>query len=129
MTRDDFTTWLERYISAWRGGDPAEIGDLFTDDAVYSYHGGADRIDGRAAIVASWLEEPDPPGSWEAHYEPLAIEGETFVARGETRYWDADGSVRDEYRNIFVCEFDAHGRCSSFAEWFVRTGPPTPPTA
>jgi hypothetical protein len=129
MTRDDFARWLERYISAWRSGDPVAIGDLFTDDAVYSYRGGSDRTEGRDAIVASWLEEPDAPGSWEARYEPLAIEGAVHVASGETRYRDPDGSVRDDYSNIFVCEFDAEGRCRSFSEWFVRTGPHKPATA
>jgi hypothetical protein len=123
MTRDEFASWLGRYIEAWRSNDPVAIGDLFSEDAVYSYHGGSDRTEGRDAIVAGWLEEPDPPGSWEAHYEPLAIEGGTFVAKGESRYFDPDGSVRDDYSNVFVCTFDADGRCRSFAEWFVRTGP------
>ena len=29
LTRDDFATWLDRYIAAWRSGEPDEIGDLF----------------------------------------------------------------------------------------------------
>jgi hypothetical protein len=123
MTRDAFAAWLDRYVDAWRSYDPVAIGDLFSDDAGYSYHGGSDRTEGRAAIVASWLESPDAPGSWEATYAPLAIDGETHVARGETRYVDADGSLRDAYSNIFVCAFDADGRCRSFEEWFVKTTP------
>ena len=75
MTRDEFAGWLDRYIEAWRSGDRAAIGDLFSADANYSYQGGADRIAGREAIVASWLKEPDPPGTFEARYEPLAIDG------------------------------------------------------
>ena len=40
-------------------------------------------VEGREAIVASWLEDPDPPGSFEASYEPLAIDGEIHVARAD----------------------------------------------
>jgi hypothetical protein len=123
MTRDEFASWLGRYIEAWRSGDPAAIGDLFSEDAAYSFHGGSDSTKGRAAIVEAWLRDPDAPGSWEARYAPLAIDGEIHVARGESRYFHPDGSVRDAYSNIFVCTFDADGRCRSFAEWFVRTGP------
>jgi hypothetical protein len=124
MTRDEFAAWLDRYIEAWRSSDSVAIGDLFSEDAVYSYQGGSDRIDGREAIVASWLQDPDPPGSFEARYEPLAIDGDIHVARGTSRYFDPDGSLRDEYTNLFVCEFDADSRCRSFTEWYIRTGPP-----
>ena len=75
-------------------------------------------VDGREAIVAVWLEDPDdPPGTFEARYEPLAIDGDVHVARGTSRYFNPDGSLRDEYSNIFVCGFDADGRCRSFTEW------------
>jgi len=34
--------WLDRHVSAWASYDPAEIGDLFSDDAAYRYHTGDD---------------------------------------------------------------------------------------
>ena len=61
--------WLECYITAWRSNRPEEIASLFAADAVYRYHPwdeGADALHGRDAIVASWLEDPDDPGSWVA---------------------------------------------------------------
>ncbi len=70
--------WLERYEHAWRSNDPAEIGDLFTTDAVYRWHpwdtpadGGA----GRTEIVEAWLTDPDEPGTWTLECEPLAVSG------------------------------------------------------
>ena len=119
LTRNDFAAWLGRYIAAWRSRDPAAIGELFGADASYSYRGGRAVVSGREAIVQSWLEDEDS-GSWEAHYEPLAVEEEVHVAIGWTRYLDDAGSVRDEYSNIFVCRFDDAGRCSEFSEWFMR---------
>jgi hypothetical protein len=121
LTRDAFAAWLGRYVAAWRSYAPADIGDLFSEHAVYSYRAGTRVVEGRAAIVASWLADPDEPGSWDAHYEPLAIDREVHVAIGTSRYLDVEGAVRDEYSNIFVCRFDAEGRCSSFTEWWMRT--------
>jgi hypothetical protein len=121
LTRDDFAAWLGRYIAAWRSNERAAIGNLFSADASYSYRAGTTVVAGREAIVDSWLESPDAPESWEAHYEPLAIEGEVHVAIGWSRYLVPDGGVRDEYSNIFVCRFDDEGRCSEFGEWWMRT--------
>ena len=123
LTRDDFASWLDRYIAAWRSRDAELIGDLFSADCSYSYRGGHDRVEGREAIVTDWLKEEEA-GSWEAAYEPLAIDAEVHVAIGTTRYFDDGGLVRDEYSNIFVCRFDHEGRCSDFAEWFMRAPGP-----
>ena len=119
LTRDHFGEWLGRYVTAWRSGDRAEIGDLFSADAAYSFRGGAEVVSGREAIVEAWLAE-DGSSTWEAHYEPLAIEKEVHVAIGWSRYLHGDGSIRDEYSNIFVCRFDDEGRCSEFSEWWMR---------
>ena len=71
----------------------------------------------------AWLDE-DERGSWEASYEPLAIEDEVHVAIGSTHYFDADGMPLDEYSNIFVCRFDDDGQCTEFHEWWMRAPGP-----
>ncbi|MEA2498192.1 MAG: hypothetical protein QOH26_597, partial [Actinomycetota bacterium] len=30
-----YSDWVDRYVAAWNSNDPAEIADLFTDDARY----------------------------------------------------------------------------------------------
>jgi len=112
--------WLDRYIRAWESNDPEEIAALFTEDATYSYGPFRDDVRGRDAIVASWLEEPDAPGSWSAEYRPLAVEGDTAVANGRSRYVQPDGSPRTEYDNVFLIRFAEDGRCREFREWFVE---------
>ncbi len=95
MTHDDVQGWLDRYVEAWHSYDPAAIGDLFAEDATYRYHAyDPEPVAGRDAIVADWLDGQDAPGSWEAHYEPFAVEGERAVAVGESRYLKPDGSQR-----------------------------------
>ena len=128
MDRAGFEGWLERYIDAWRLNDPAAIGDLFSADARYAYDPFEEAVIGRAAIVASWLAEPDDPDSWVAEYGPLAIDGDVFVAHGRTRYLTDDRQDIDrEFANVFVCRFDTDGRCSDFTEWYMRRRPEAPP--
>ena len=128
MDRDGFQRWLERYIDAWRLNDPAAIGDLFSADARYAYDPFDEALAGRAAIVSSWLENPDVPGSWEADYEVLAVDGDTFVAHGRSRYLIDDRTAVDrEFANVFVCRFDGDGRCRDFTEWYMRRRPEAVP--
>jgi hypothetical protein len=117
MTHDDVQAWLDAYVDAWRNYDPAAIAALFTEDATYAYHPwdeGEEVVRGRDAIVADWLEEQDPPGSWEAQYRPLLVEGERAVTVGTTRY--ADGK---HYWNLWVLRFDEDNRCAEYVEWFM----------
>ncbi len=120
MTHDDVQRWLDRYVEAWRTYDPALIGDLFSDEATYAYHPYDPPLVGRAAIVADWLKSPDAPRSWDAHYEPYAVDGDRAVAVGESTYFQADGSRRTVYFNLWTLRFDAEGRCRDFVEYFME---------
>ena len=118
--RDDVQVWLDRYVEAWQSYDADAIGQLFADDATYRYHPyDEDAVVGRAAIVADWRENQDAPGSWTAHYEPYAVEGDRAVAIGESRYTNPDGSLRDLYFNLWTLRFDDAGRCTEFVEYFM----------
>jgi ketosteroid isomerase-like protein len=110
-----FQAWLDRYVGAWRSGDPDAIGALFSPDAAYFYGPYREPVSGRDAIVKDWTTDPDEPGSWEAEYRPLAVDGSVGVATGESRY--TNGRT---YSNIFVCRFDGEGRCTEFREWFMQ---------
>ncbi len=122
MTHDSLQAWLDRYVAAWRTYDPAQIGDLFSEDARYVFNpfDEHDPVRGRAAIVANWLEAPDAAGSWEAHYAPVAVEGDVGVAQGRTRYFRPDGTLDREFANLFVVHVDAAGQCTQFTEWYMQ---------
>ena len=122
LTRETAATWLRAYVRAWETYDPDAVADLFSDDATYSYFPFDEPIRGRLAIVASWLEEKDPAGTYEARYEPVAIDGNLAVAQGRSRYFK-DASKTElvrEYDNVFLIEFDDEDRCRSFREWYMR---------
>lgn len=125
MNRSDVQTWLDRYVEAWRANEAAPIETLFTDEAVYSYRpwdSDEHTFRGRAAIVDSWLDDTDAPGSWDAHYEPYAVEGDRAVAVGWSKY-AADGDEPERtYHNAYLIRFAPDGRCAEFHEFYMQEG-------
>jgi SnoaL-like domain len=113
--------WLRAYMHAWETYSPEAIGALFSEDAIYSYHPYDEPVVGKQAIVESWLKDPDPPGTYEADYAPIAVDGNTAVVNGRSRYFSDSSRSRQtkEWDNLFVIEFDKEGRCRSFREWYV----------
>jgi ketosteroid isomerase-like protein len=118
MTRERVQAWLDAYVEAWHSYDLDAIGALFSESAEYRYHPYDEPLRGRQAIVDDWLSDRDEPGSWEAAYAPLLVEGDTAVATGETRY--AEGR---RFSNLFVLAFDGDGRCREFTEWYMEHPP------
>jgi hypothetical protein len=122
---DRVSEWLIGYQEAWRTYDPAAIGSLFSEDALYRYHPYDEPLRGREAIVASWFEEPDSKGAYEGDYRPLVVTGDVAIATGTSTYRSADGSLEAIYDNCFILRFDGEGRCTEFTEWYMRR--PEPP--
>ncbi len=120
--------WLDRYVAAWKSYDRAAIADLFSEDVVYRYHPYDEPIVGRDAVVASWLGESgsddastrDDPGTYDATYSPVAVDGDVVVATGTSSYRDSpDGPVVRVYQNCFVMRFGDAGRCREFTEYYM----------
>lgn len=129
MDRAAIDRWLGAYVSAWKSYDPGQIEDLFAADVRYQYHPYDDPIEGREAVVASWLGEGgspgtstrDQPGTYDASYHTVAVDGSVAVATGSTRYRDKPGGpIRRTFDNCFVIRFDQGGRCAEFTEWFIE---------
>ena len=131
MDRSTVRAWLDRYVEAWKTYDRATITDLFSADATYRYHpydAGDDVVRGRDAIVRDWIEPEgdsssrDEPGSYDAHYEPYAVDGDRAVAVGWSNYWSDETRATLEriYDNVFLLRFDADGRCADFTELFMK---------
>jgi ketosteroid isomerase-like protein len=119
--------WLDRYVAAWLSYDPEEIGSLFSDDIAYRFHPDGDPVVGRDAVVAAWLGESgsqdastrDEPGTYQATYAPVAVEGDVVVATGTSTYFPSPhGPVDRVYDNCFVMRFDDRARCREFTEYY-----------
>ena len=115
MTPDEVQGWLDRYIEAWRGNDRDQIKALFADNATYKYHPWDEPVQGAEAIADDWLAKPDEPGTWEASYRPLLVNGTKAITTGNSSY--TNGRT---YWNLWEVDFDESGRCTRFVEWFMR---------
>ena len=121
MDRAQAAEWLDRYIDAWKTYDRAAIAALFNEDAEYRYHPYDEPpVRGRDAIAADWLDDPDEPGTFEASYAPVAVDGDVVVATGTSTYRSSNGKPGRIFDNCFVMRFDGSGRCSSFTEWYME---------
>jgi hypothetical protein len=121
INNESVSLWLSNYVEAWKTYDPETIRNLFSEDAHYYYSPYSEPVEGREAIVASWLENRDKTGTYTGDYRMIASNGNLAVANGHSVYFGEDGKtpVR-EYDNIFVMEFDDTGRCSLFKEWYMK---------
>lgn len=133
MTRDEVNRWLGDYVQAWMSYDPGQVAALFAEDISYRYHPYDDPIEGRDAMVESWLaagedsdaSTRDEPGTYEAFYRCVAADGDMAVAVGLSSYKESpEGPVVRVYDNCFVMRFDDDGRCREFTEWFMKRPSP-----
>jgi ketosteroid isomerase-like protein len=129
VNRTDAQGWLDSYVAAWLSYDGDAIRALFTEDIAYRYHPYDDPIVGEEAVVASWLGESesdeastrDAPGTYSAHYAPVAVDDDVVVATGTSSYREQPGGpIVRTYHNCFVMRFDDEGRCREFTEYYIR---------
>jgi ketosteroid isomerase-like protein len=121
--------WLGAYIEAWKSYDSDQIGELFAEDVTYRYRPYDDPVQGRDAVVRSWLGDEahagasarDEPGTYDAAYRAVAVDGDVAVATGTSTYLARPGGpVEKVYDNCFVMRFDTAGRCREFTEWYMK---------
>jgi ketosteroid isomerase-like protein len=129
MQKDDIDRWLREYVDAWKTYDPERIAALFSEDVCYRYHPYDEPVRGRASLVASWLGEGeaagastrDAPGTFDATYRTIAIDGDLAVATGATTYRPTpEADPNRVFDNCFVMRFDASGHCCEFTEWYME---------
>ena len=121
MDRASVQAWLDRYVDAWQRNEPEPIEALFTEDAVYRFapFGDENVAHGHAEIVKGWLDNADPAGSWEARYEPFAVDGDRAVAIGTSHYLPGHPVGERTYHNVYLLDFAPDGRCSRFTELYM----------
>lgn len=124
MEKTDVQRWLDKYVAAWKSYDRDAIAALFAADVEYRYHPYDEPARGRDAVVASWLGEDaaegastrDEEGTYDASYTVIAVDGDTAVATGTSRYTKPPAV----YHNCFVMSFDQDDRCTRFTEWYMK---------
>lgn len=113
MERVDVERWVGAYVEAWRTPGSDALGGIFTDDATYSPSPWASPLVGLASIGEFWEAERDGPDEqFEITREVVAVEGMAAVVRVSVDY-----GTGNRWRDLWVLQFDQHGRCCVFEEW------------
>ena len=114
MDRRRVERWIEGYEKAWRTAGTAMLAELFTPDVVYSPSPWAEPVVGLEALEGFWQSErhgPDEDFSMKA--EVVAVEMETAVVRVDVAY----RSPPHQWRDLWIVQYSASGRCARFEEW------------
>jgi SnoaL-like domain len=116
--------WLGGYEHAWASNAPADIEALFTPDARYLPGPWEEPWEGRAAIVASWLQHRDAPGTYRFSGRLLALDGDLATFIGTTTYLPPHGDpMGGVYANVWLVRLTDSGTARRFEEWWImRSG-------
>jgi uncharacterized protein (TIGR02246 family) len=113
MQRADVERWVAAYVEAWRTAGTEGLAGIFTEDATYSPSPWSTPLVGLVAIAEFWeAERNGPDEGFELTREVVAIEALTAVVRVSVDY-----ATANRWRDLWVLQFDQHGRCCVFEEW------------
>lgn len=111
---DAVTAWVDNYRKAWESNDPADIGDLFAEDAAYFTEPFAKPWLGRDKIVAKWLKHKDDPGTTTFEWHPLLVTEDLAIIEATTTY------PKETFSNLWVLRLDNLGQARQFTEWWMQ---------
>ena len=115
LSREDVQRWVAAYEAAWRSAGTDALRSFFAEGARYLHSPYSEAIVGLAAIAQMWEAEREGPDEvFKLETSVVAVEGDTAIVRAQVFYGDP---VRQEYRDLWVVQFDDAGRCISFEEW------------
>lgn len=111
--RATFGAWLADYERLWRTAGTAGLADLFAEQVSYRPSPWREPVTGLAAVADFWERGRDGPGEdFVLSSDIVAVDGSVGVVRVDVRY--ADGT---SWRDLWIVEVDATGRCIRFEEW------------
>lgn len=115
VDREAVSRWVEAYERAWRTPGTAPLGELFSPDVSYLPSPWARPVSGLEELAEFWESGRDGPDErFTLSSEVVAVEGTTAVVRVSVDYLGPDTS---RWRDLWVLEFAADGRCAAFEEW------------
>lgn len=115
MDRPTLRAWLTAYECAWRTAGTEALADLFAPEATYRMNPYEEPYRGLRAIAAMWDAEREGPNEvFTMSSRIIAVEGDTGVVRLNVTY---GAPPHEEYRDLWIVNFDEHGRCQTFEEW------------
>lgn len=118
LTLESFDRWMEDYGRASLENDPKASAELFSPGAIYYETPFDEPMIGRKAIYQYWLASAKALKDKQSNYEIISVRNNVGIARWQSRFIDIESSRRFALDCLFLVEFDDHGKCSVFREWW-----------
>ena len=118
LTPEHFQQWLETYSRASAENDPRASANLFTENAAYYETPFAEPMIGRDAIYEYWNKGAQNLKDKAASFEILAVNGNTGIARWQSKFTVIESGKRLVLDCLLVVEFAEDGLCHTFREWW-----------
>jgi ketosteroid isomerase-like protein len=112
--------WLDAYGQAWMSRDAVAAAALYTQNATYQVTPFTQPLRGRDAIFEYWKGVVETEEEIQFDYEILATTGELAIARWWASFVRVPPGLATKLDGIFLLSVDAHGRCKSLREWWVK---------
>jgi hypothetical protein len=110
LTAEAITTWVNRYLRAWKTDDRDDIAALFSEDAECHERPFDTEWIGRDEIVEGWRSRWDwQQGGWDFDWSITNVQGSTVVITGVGRYVELG-----VFDNVWTVTFDDLGRSTRF---------------
>jgi hypothetical protein len=115
VERKSVARWVEAYEEAWRALGTDQLGGLFSPDVSYRPSPWKPPLKGLEEVAPFWEASRDGPDEpFVLSSEIVAVDGSTAVVRVSVDYEGADTT---RWRDLWVLDFAADGRCAAFEEW------------
>jgi hypothetical protein len=106
--------WVAAYEELWRTPGTDRLAELFTADVSYSASPWATAVFGLDALAEFWeAERVSAAEGFDLRSAVVAVDDDTAVVRVEVDY----AASGDRWRDLWVLELAADGRCRAFEEW------------
>jgi hypothetical protein len=113
MDRSGVERWVVDYERLWRTPGVDRLGELFTADATYRTSPYAPAVTGDALAQFWDAERVSADEAFDMRSDIVALDGNTAVVRAEVDYL----TTGNRWRDLWIIEFAADGRCRAFEEW------------
>ena len=113
-----FEGWLDAYGTASQLNDPQASAELFSEAALYFETPFSEPMVGREAIYQYWARGAQALSDKVSSYEILAVTDNAGIANWRSEFTVIASGKRFALNCLFIVEFDDHGKCHLFREWW-----------
>ena len=120
MDRTSLEAWLRAYGRAWENRDAGAFAALFAPDARYYWTPFEEPKLGQAGVAQAFENAVARQTDIRFEATVLKVEGAQGIAHWKCTFQRLGNDSTVRLDGVFVMQFDEHGLCTIFREWWHR---------